>query len=78
MHKSVLIFVMMMTLMFVGCETVRQVKAGCFGHWVQATDGARSGHKRGTIWSNRHNVKPYRQCVDENAPHIDLERRSHG
>ena len=68
---------MIATWMVVGCETVRQVKAGCWGHWVEATDGARSGPKRGTIWSNRHNVKPYRQCVDENAPHIDLERMSH-
>ena len=71
-----LIFVMMATWMVVGCETVRQ--AGCFGHWVESNDGARSGHMKGTIWSNRHNVKPYRQCVDEEAPHKDLERRSHG
>ena len=78
MKKLLLIFVMMATWMVVGCETVRQVKAGCFGHWVEATDGARSGHKRGTIWSNRHNVKPYRQCVDEKAPHLDLERRPFG
>ena len=71
-----LIFVMMATWMVVGCETIRQ--AGCFGHWVEHTDGSRSGHKKGTIWSNRHNVTPYRQCVDENPPHLDTERRSHG
>ena len=76
MKMLLLIFVMMATWMVVGCETVRQ--AGCFGHWVESGDGARSGHKRGTIWSNRHNVKPYRQCVDENPPHLDTERRSHG
>ena len=64
--------------MVVGCETVRQVKAGCWGHWVEATDGARSGHKRGTRWSNKFNKKPYRQCVDKEIPHIDLERRPYG
>ena len=73
---SLLIFVMMATWMVVGCETVRQ--AGCFGHWVESRDGARSGHKRGTIWSNRHNVTPYRQCVENNAPYKDLERRPYG
>ena len=76
MKKLLLVFVMMATWMVVGCETVRQ--GGCWGHWVQANDGARSGRKRGTIWSNKFNKKPYRQCVDENVPHIDLERRSHG
>ena len=78
MKKLLLIFIMMATWMVVGCETVRQVKAGCWGHWVEANDGARSGHKRGTIWSNRNNVKPYRQCVDEENPHLDLEKRPHG
>jgi len=78
MKKLLLIFIMIATWMVVSCETVRQVKAGCWGHWVEATDGARSGHKRGTIWSNRNNVKPYRQCVDENAPHPNLEKRPYG
>ena len=78
MKRLLLVFIMMATWMVVGCETVRQVKAGCFGHWVEFTDGSRSGHKRGTIWSNRHNVKPYRQCVDETPPYKDTERRSHG
>ena len=68
----------MATWMVVGCETVRQVKAGCFGHWVGHADGSRIGHKKGTIWSNRNNVKPYRQCVDETPPYKDTERRSHG
>ena len=67
-----LIFIIMATWMVVGCETVRQ--AGCYGFWVEQEDG----HKRGTRWSNRHNVRPYRQCVDENPPHIDTEKRSHG
>ena len=75
---SLLVFIMMATWMVVGCETVRQIKAGCWGHWVEATDGARSGHKRGTRWSNRHNVIPYRQCVEKEAPYNDLDRRPYG
>ena len=74
MSKLLLLFVMMATWT-VGCGTST---TGCYGHWVEANDGARSGHKRGTIWSNRNNVKPYRQCVDENAPHPNLERRPFG
>ena len=72
MKMLLLIFIMMATWMVVGCETVRQ--AGCFGHWVEANDG----HKRGTRWSNRNNVIPYRQCVEKESPHIDLERRPYG
>jgi|TARA_B100000787_G_scaffold96997_1_gene71580 uncharacterized protein YceK len=73
MHKSVLIFVMMMTLMFVGCETVRQVKAGCWGYWIH-----NEGHKRGTRLDNQNNNRPMRQCVDENFPHQDTEKRPYG
>jgi len=32
MKKLLLIFIMMATWMVVGWETVRQVKAGCWGH----------------------------------------------
>ena len=78
MQKKLLLIIIMATWIVVGCETVRQGKAGCWGHWVEANDGARSGHKRGTIRSNRNNVKPYRQCVDEENPHLDLEKRPHG
>jgi hypothetical protein len=76
MKKLLLIFIIMATWMVVGCESVKQ--AGCFGHWVEHTDGSRSGHKRGTIYSNRHNVTPYRQCVDAEAPHLNKERRPFG
>lgn len=78
MHKAVLIFVMMMTWMFVGCETVRQVKAGCYGHWIESNDNGRSGHKRGTRWSNKFNKQPYRQCVEKNAPYRNTEKRPYG
>ena len=74
MKQLLLIFVMVATSIIVGCETVRQVKAGCWGHWVESNDG----HKRGTRWSNRNNVRPYRQCVDKNPPHIDTEKRPYG
>ena len=76
MKMLLLIFIMMATWMVVGCETIRQ--AGCYGHWVKSNDGARSGHKRGTIWSNRHNIRPYRQCVEKAPPHKDLDRRPYG
>jgi len=76
MKMLLLIFIMMATWMVVSCETIRQ--AGCYGHWVKSNDGARSGHKRGTIWSNRHNVTPYRQCVEKETPHKDTERRPYG
>jgi len=74
MKKLLLGFVMMATWI-VGCETSMM---GCYGHWVESNDGARSGHKRGTIWSNRHNVTPYRQCVEKETPHKDLDRRPYG
>jgi uncharacterized protein YceK len=78
MKKLLLVFIMMATWMVVGCETVRQVKAGCFGFWMEAADGSRSGYKRGTRWSNRDNVQPYRQCVDQERPHLNLEKRPYG
>ena len=64
--------------MVVGCETVRQVKPGCWCYLVEANAGARSGHTRGTICANRYSIKPYRQCVDEENPHLDLEKRPYG
>ena len=78
MKKLLLIFMMVATGMVAGCETVRQVNAGCFGHWVESNDGARSGHKRGTIWSNKFNKKPYRQCVENEAPYKNTETRPYG
>ena len=70
MHKAVLILVMMSTI-FVGCEAVRQ--AGCYGYW----EGT-GGHQRGTRLSNQNNIKPYRQCVDENPPHGNTEQKPYG
>ena len=70
MKKLLLLFVMMATWMVVGCGTIT---IGCDGIWMES-----DGHMRGTRWSNRHNVRPYRQCVEKEAPYKDLERRSHG
>ena len=72
MKKLLLIFIMMATWMVVGCETVRQT--GCYGFWIEQNDG----HKRGTRWSNRHNIRPYRQCVDKDNIILDKERRPYG
>ena len=72
MKKLLLIFIMMATWMVVGCEAVRQ--AGCYGYWVESGDG----HQRGTRWSNRDNVRPYRQCVEKETPHRNTEKRPYG
>jgi len=37
-----------------------------------------NGPKRGTLEKNKFHKHPYRQCVDENPPHIDLEKRPYG
>ena len=69
---SLLIFVMMATWMVVSCTTTQVNGLDCWGFWK---DG---GPKRGTLEKNKFYKHPYRQCVDENPPHIDLERRSNG
>jgi hypothetical protein len=71
MKRLLLGFIIMATWMVVGCETVIQTE-GCFGHWVKG------GHQRGTRELNRDSKKPYYQCVDENPPHHDRERRPYG
>lgn len=75
MKKLSILFIMMATWMVVSCTTTQD---GCWGHWVESNDGARSGHKRGTIWSNKFNKKPYRQCVDKNVPYKNAEKRPYG
>ena len=65
-----IVFIMMATWMVTGCSTIT---GGCFGHWV---DG---GLKRGTIsWKNADYSKPYRQCVEKEAPHKNTERKPYG
>ena len=57
--------------MVTGCSTIT---GGCFGHWVE-----NGGLKRGTIsWKNADYSKPYRQCVEKEAPHKNTEKIPYG
>jgi hypothetical protein len=66
-----LIFIMMATWTVVGC-TPRLDINGCWGYTYDP------GLKRGTLLKNRTYTTPYRQCVDEEFPHKDLEKRPYG
>jgi len=68
---SLLVFVMMVTWIVAGC-TPRLDSNGCYGYTYDP------GLKRGTLLKNRKYVPPYRQCVEKEAPHKDLERRPNG
>tara|TARA_B100000378_G_C17724943_1_gene300179 strand:+ start:274 stop:492 length:219 start_codon:yes stop_codon:yes gene_type:complete len=68
---SLLVFVMMVTWIVAGC-TPRLDSNGCYGYTYDP------GLKRGTLLKNRKYVTPYRQCVEKEAPHKDLERRPNG
>ena len=63
----------MATWIVVSCATPTIGNGGCFGFWMES-----DGHKRVTRWSNQHNIRPYRQCVEKESPHKDLERRPYG
>ena len=68
--KLSIVFIMMATWMVVGCSSIT---GGCFGHWVD------DGLKRGTIsWKNADYSKPYRQCVEKEAPHKNTEQIPYG
>ena len=70
---SLLVFVMMATWMVTSCSTT--TSKGCYGFWKDN----RWGMKRGTIVGKNANYKrPYRQCVEKEAPHKDLEKRPYG
>ena len=72
MQRLLLIFIMMATWMVVGCTTTQK---GCYGFW----EYNRWGMKRGTIAGKNTDYKrPYRQCVEKEAPHKDLEKRPYG
>ena len=75
MKKLLLIFIMMATWIVVSCTTTSQNGNGCYGFW----EHNRWGMKRGTIVGKNANYKrPYRQCVEKEAPHKDLEKRPYG
>ena len=68
---SLLVFVMMVTWIVAGC-TPRLDSNGCYGYWYDP------GLKRGTLKNNKFHISPYRQCVEKEEPHKDLERRPYG
>ena len=73
MQKLLLSFIIMATWMVVSCTTTSQ--NGCYGFW----EDNRMGMKRGTIVGKNDDYKrPYRQCVEKEHPHKDLERRPWG
>ena len=61
----------MATWMVVGCTTTG---TGCYGYW----EYNQWGMKRGTLLKNQNYVTPYRQCVEKDAPHKNLEKRPYG
>ena len=74
MKRLLLGFIIMATWMVVSC-TSTTTQEGCFGFW----EDNRWGLKRGTIVGKNANYKkPYRQCVEKEAPHKDLDRRPNG
>ena len=75
MQKLLLSFIIMATWMVVSCTTTSQNGNGCYGFW----EHNRWGMKRGTIVGKNADYKrPYRQCVEKDAPHKDLETRPYG
>ena len=75
MQKLLLIFIMMATWIVVSCTTTSQNGNGCYVFW----EDNRMGMKRGTIVGKNADYKrPYRQCVEKEVPHKDLERRPYG
>ena len=74
MTKLLLSFIIMATWMVVSCgTTISTVKNGCWGYTVDERP------IRGTIaGKNDKHVRPYRQCVDEEKPHLNLEKRPYG
>jgi hypothetical protein len=76
MKKLLFVVIMIATWMVViGCETTTGSGSGCYGFWE---DNLR-GLKRGTIsWKNANYKRPYRQCVEKEAPHKNTERKPYG
>ena len=69
MLKTVLII--MATWIVIGC-TPRLDSNGCYGYWYDP------GLKRGTLLKNQNYVTPYRQCVEHDVPHKNLDKRPNG
>ena len=71
MRKLLLTFITMATWMVVSC-TPRLDHNGCYGYWYDP------GLKRGTLLKNQNYVSPYRQCVEKQSPHKNIEKRPYG
>ena len=69
--QRVLVAIIILTWIGIGCTPISD-KDGCFGYWYDP------GLKRGTLKKNRKNISPYRQCVEKNIPHRNLEKRPYG
>jgi len=70
MKRLLLGFIIMATWMVVSC-TSTTTQEGCFGFW----EDNRWGLKRGTIvGKNADYKKPYRQCVEKEAPHRNTHK----
>ena len=72
MKKLLLSFVMIATWMVVSCTTTTSPtgNGGCYGFW-KSWDGL----LRGTIaGKNTDYKKPYRQCVEKEAPHRNTHK----
>jgi len=70
--KLLLILVMMATWMVVSCTTTTSPtgNGGCYGFWEKW-----DGLLRGTIvGKNTDYKKPYRQCVEKEAPHRNTHK----
>jgi hypothetical protein len=51
MKKLLVAILITATWMVVGCETVRQVKAGCWGHWVDIMLNLIDN-----VWTKKHHI----------------------
>ena len=71
MQKLLIFLIMIATWMVVSC-TPRMDSNGCFGYTYDI------GLKRGTLTKNQMYSSPYRQCVEKEQPHKNLEKRPYG
>ena len=70
--QRALVCIMLTWMVIGGCTTTSD---GCYGFWEKNKDGLQRGTRAG--WNTDYK-KPYRQCVDENPPHLNKERRPNG
>ena len=69
--QRALVAIILLTWIGIGCTPIPD-KDGCYGYWYK------TGLQRGTLKKNRKHILPYRQCVEKNIPHKNLEKRPYG